>query len=643
LTRAADFDRVRRVTFRSDGAQRSDAAASPDARPRGLRAVLRAALVLALPGLVFTALTARTLDYAFVWSDATEIEHGTLIRPSGTLSQAFTQPMHSNLGARLSRARQPYYRPLQVVLVSSIHNRFGKEPRAFRSAALAIGAATFALFTGFAWLLFHNPWPALAAGLLAAVHPAGLEVYVWIAGISEALADGLLLASLLAALVCARARSRGASASAGVTAVLLLLLALFAKEKPVVAPALLAVLLVSEAVRVRSALPVAPRSAFRSTALLALFVAGVGIYTLWWRPAILGGALTGAAPIGGSAKTHVLSALSIWPGALAWLVFPLHSSTSDAVRIVSSALDPRPWLGLCLAIGSALAWVQLLRRGRGVAALALAWIWIAYLPTSSLIPLLHAKGERHLFLSVFGVALLLAAGTFALARCSRLAPRRRRALALLLTALPLAFLAQRSFARQPAWASTRTLFERDVARDPAHREGRLHLSKSLSEAGLLDESERHVRVLIYEPPELASRSSFLREIEAYAHYCALLGRRGRHVAVIDFVTDTSARRPDLSRAPELRFCLADAQAALGEREAALAIYLSLAREVAAAPEPALALRVARLQVEAGRTGEANAWLGKLPPQTQLDEGELAEYFRIRRLIGRAQRARSATP
>ena len=49
-------------------------------------------------------------------------------------------------------------------------------------------------------------------------------------------------------------------------------------------------------------------------------------------------------------------------------------------------LDPVACLGLGLLLASLPIGWRLLRSGRGVAAFGLAWIWIAFLPTSGLIP-----------------------------------------------------------------------------------------------------------------------------------------------------------------------------------------------------------------------------------------------------------------
>lgn len=132
-----------------------------------MSARLRTALTLLLPALFFLAVQGRSLDYAFVWTDDAEIQQGSLIRPPGELLAAFAQPLHANLDLRLANVPQSYYRPLHVVLVSAIDAGVGREPRNFRLASFALGAATMSLFTGFAWLLLlssHGSTPSTRPG-----------------------------------------------------------------------------------------------------------------------------------------------------------------------------------------------------------------------------------------------------------------------------------------------------------------------------------------------------------------------------------------------------------------------------------------------------------------------------------------------
>jgi hypothetical protein len=435
---------------------------------------IQTALLLLLPPLLFLGLYLRALDYDFVWTDRGEIVHGILIQPPGQLLEAFWQPMHPDLEVLSPGAAQPYYRPLQVVVASWIAAELGKRPRYFRAVSLALGAATALLFTAFAWLLSGDLRSSSLAGAIFAAHPAGIEIYVWIAGLSAALATAFILLSLLGAQLALRARAPTLRSALVLLSAIGLLLGLLSKENAVVTPALLLVSLASAAAAQRHRIPAAgvalPRH-FRSTALALLLLQGLvtATFVLWWRPRVLGEVLSGAPPIGGSYAAQILTSVASWPDRLAWLLLPLQSTTSDVVRLAGSFLEPMAWLGALLAVGSLALWVRLLRRGQAVAALGLAWIWIAFLPTSGLFPLTHLRAERYLSLSVFGVGLIWPVLGSHLLRDQL--PKAPRLLAPALAALLLLGLAQRSWVRTPDWSSDIALFERDLEGDPRFREG----------------------------------------------------------------------------------------------------------------------------------------------------------------------------
>jgi len=170
------------------------------------------------------------------------------------------------------------------------------------------------------------------------------------------------------------------------------------------------------------------------------------------------------------------------------------------------------WLGLGLVVASALFWLWMLHRGRAGAVLGLAWIWLAYLPSANLMPAAHPWAERYIFLSVFGMALLLAdVGSLVVSRVP--APARSAVAAVL--AVGFAFgLAQRSWSRAPDWRSDRMLFERDVARDPLYREGRFELAMLLYQGGDHRGAMRFLEPVLEPSEEMRAHSSFLRQADA---------------------------------------------------------------------------------------------------------------------------------
>ena len=599
---------------------------------------LRLALVLLLPALVFGALYLRSLDYELVWTDTGEIEQGTLIRPVDGLLDAFVQPMHGSLDFRLAGVPQSFYRPLQVVLLSLIHDRHGTEPRFYRAVNLALGAATAVAFTALAWALFGRVGLALLAGTIFAVHPGGIEVYVWVAGMSAALADFFVVGSVLAAVLALRARRCGCGVALALVSVAAFVLGLASKEHAVVTPALVLASAVSLAVLDRDAAVGRRRVQVATAATLALVQGLVALaYVVWWRPSVLGGAFTGAPPIGGTLVTQTLSSLALWPRTLLWLFFPWQSTTSDVVRVVTSFLDPMAWLGLLLAAASLAAGLWLLRRGHAVAALGLAWIWIAFLPTSGVVPLLHARAERNLCLSIFGVALVWPAAAAPLLRAAW--PRVPRAVAAGLAAVAVVALAQRSWARIPDWRSDLSLFERDAARDPLYREGMYELAIALFEAGRGDEAKRQLEVLLDLDSEFTGRSSYLRKVDVFELYCHVNRELRSDPDTLRLFDERLGGRIHPNSMPGFLFCTAHALEGAGRAEEALEIYTQLMPQGGQRGQLIFSVAIARCHARLGRYAEARRWLARAESTRVGDPAVDEEIQNVRRLIRRGTRAR----
>ena len=145
-------------------------------------------MVCLVPALLFVALYLRALDYGFVWDDIAMFEGRSILRPPGQLLAAFGEPLHRVDDFRVRDLQQAYYRPLQVLTASWLAARFGREPRTFRATAFVLGAATTALFAALVLVLTGSPGAALVAGCVLAAHPLGLETWVWLSGLSAALA-----------------------------------------------------------------------------------------------------------------------------------------------------------------------------------------------------------------------------------------------------------------------------------------------------------------------------------------------------------------------------------------------------------------------------------------------------------------------
>jgi tetratricopeptide (TPR) repeat protein len=575
------------------------------------RAVLRDAVVVLVPALWFLALHLPALDYDLVWTDEPEIVHGSILRPAGRILHAFAEPLHATQDFAARPFSQPYYRPLQVVTASALAGSFGREPRVFRTVNLALGAATAALFTALAAALLRSRAAALLAGALWASHPVGLEIYVWVGGLAAALAGFAVVASLVCGALAWRSDSRASRIGFGALACAALALGLASKENAAVVPGLQLALALGLAAD-RSAGGSARDRLVASAALIGAQAAIVAGYLFALRPAVLGTAFTGAAPIGGRLPVQWLTSLAAWPELFAWLWLPIASTTSDAVRVVTTAADAGAALGAALLLGSAGVWLALLRRGHGNAAFALAWIWIAFLPTSGVTPLLHARAERNLFLSAFGAALLAACALRALR--SRGVPR---AAVVAIAVAAVVGLSERTLRRQPDWRSTAALFASDVARDPRHREGRLNLIAAHVKSGDLAAAKREVDVLVTQrfPDGWTSYALDASLLEAACLVNAAAGADADTLALV--AADPPAG--GIASMPGFHACFAFALERQGEHRRALAIHEKLHRLAPPRDGAGHALGAARCHAALGEPEQALAWLARIDPDAASPE------------------------
>lgn len=541
------------------------------------------------------------------------------------LVTALWRPMLSRLNEAVPGASQPYYRPLQVIAVSAIDRAFGREPRAFRSVGLAIGALTAALFTGLAWVLSRSAGAALASGAIAAVHPVLIEVHVWIAGLSSALLAAFAISSLLLAALAFRSSRAARAHGLGAASAAMLVLALLSKENAVAIPGLLLALALHDRVAGSG-----PHFARVARWLLPAHVLLAASYVLLLRPFVLGGALAGSPPMGGSPVIQILTSIASWPASLGWLLLPVESSSSDVVRLAGPG-DLRVWASLLLVALSVAVFVALLRRGQPLLALALAWVWIAFAPASGIVPLNHARAERYLHLSLFGAALLPAA----LASLPALASKAGRIVAFVIAAAVVAGLAERTSTRVPDWRSNETLFSRDVARDPLYREGAYMLARAELVDGRTAAAKATLEAMIARLPDFAGHSSYLREPDFVELYCIVnlqLGKAADSLWLLDWVQPSS---PNAAALAPLYYCAALTFESLGQLRRGAAIQERLFEVSQPRPDPRYALALARCHTELGELGAARRWLGRARAGVARDPSLGPEFNRVAKRLREA--------
>ncbi len=395
------------------------------------RAALLTGLVVAAAAF---AVHAQTLGAGFVYDDHRFVEENPAIRnvdPVAFFADPGTASAHSGI-------EPDVYRPL-------------------RTLDYAIDHAVFGVGSAWGWHLENLLWHALAAFLvfrllrplvredllaagagaaLFAVHPVTSEAVAWISSRGDLMAVALLAGALVILERPGLARTVAGTALA--------VLACVAKESAVVAPALLPLR--------DLALPrtVAPTRAttIRRTALLALCVA-----------AYLGVRL-GVIPTLGQVEqmpggSRAATARGMAAG-LAWyadvLVRP-HGFPFDAMLpIPLSWGEPAVVIGIGLLATLLLAGAYGLRSRRGLLAFATLGALVALLPVSNVIvPLKTLVAERFLY----PVLVAVAAGVALLVMRAR---GTLRWVAAGLSVLAIALLGQRTFERDPAWASDETLW-----------------------------------------------------------------------------------------------------------------------------------------------------------------------------------------
>jgi hypothetical protein len=328
-------------------------------------------------------------------------------------------------------------------------------------------------------------------------------------------------------------------------------------------------------------------------------------------------------------RIQLLTSIAHWPAAVGWLLVPAQSTTSDVVRIVTSPFDLEFLVSSALVVGSAWAWLHLMRTGNEIAALGLAWIWIAFAPTSGLIPLNHLRGERYLSLSLLGLVLLWP--TFGIRIRSRVAPNLGRVAIPVMAVLLVLGLAQRSWHRMPDWRSDEALFSSDVSRDPLYREGYHELAKAYVRAGDLARAREYLVALSEIGPRFSGYTSYLLISEAIRLYCGVNLHLGKARDSLRYFADLEPGSPQIAASPTLSYCGALSFMATGEDQRGREI-LEVLFDVA---DPGLranvATALARNHAERGRFSDARHWLGMVPPDVRSRE-VMEQVYEIRRML-----------
>jgi Flp pilus assembly protein TadD len=501
------------------------------------------------PPALLTAMTAAAFADAvpngFVWIDHWQVESGGLIAHSlGELWSAFHQPLGSIPGWD---GPAPYARPLVIAVLSLMHAAAGLDPTAYHLLLVGMHLGNVLLAYSILLTLTAAPAAAFFAAAIFALHPLQTAAVSWISGI----ADPLFTLFTLLAFRLQLAASQGVARTLllRVAAVLSFALALGAKETALVFPVLLgaAYLLfpqpalqlragaVPNAPTSRSApgqegLPVGPLSfrrrrsgegsgasnlplrpslegrgnfCARYAAALAPFILLVAA-DFAYRHLILGGSALG----GGFGRIPLATRLWTVPRLLvSYITLPLRFGAITVCDdyALSTGFDPSSMAAAgvitILLFGTVVSlrrWTQL-----GFAAL---WMFISLLPALNIVPILHYRADRFLYLPLIGWSLAVVTIVQGLLDAisqqgcrSRLG--RATAVAGFMVLAALGFLTVR---RNALFADDLTLFEATVRVSPFCREAHTTLGDAYLRAGRSDEAIAQYRRALVVQPDRAS-------------------------------------------------------------------------------------------------------------------------------------------
>ena len=419
--------------------------------------VLIGALLVAA---VTMALYFPALWFPYVWTDHSEIEGQTLVPTSANdLVRIFTLPK----GEAKARARQEYqqhrdrrgyayFRPVKALTYGLDWAVGGGRPWSFHLTNLLLhaGSCILLLLAGRRLLGRRYPYMAEALALLHAVSPLHVEAAVWISARSDVLWSLFTLAGVLL-LLRSRESRRPWIGHLGVAA--MVLLALGSKESALATVGIL--LLVSLVVADER------RPDWRRRLLVegAAPVAALAVY-LAYRLLVI--ADVDPSALGARAGPGLWSLLHLFGLNLLQSFLPVGLTVADTLE-VRSGPSLLGVLGALLWLAWLLLGIKLRRKSPVLLLCALGWL-LAVAPVSQIVPLLHPRGERYLYLPAVFAELSLIWILWSLVGMLRHAFARRVLVGALLIAL--VGLVLLSWTRSRPWADERRLFAGAVLEEP---------------------------------------------------------------------------------------------------------------------------------------------------------------------------------
>ena len=387
----------------------------------------------------------------FVWLDHYEILEGALIVSDwNEIPAIFTN----------DRNFAGYHRPLYSLMHSLDRALWGLDPTGFYLTSLCLHVGAALLLHGLLGDLQLPAGAAFAGGLLFGLHP----INVTVAGLIHAKADLLVTVLVLASLRLIILGARRKRARLWVAAWVVSTLALLAKELAFGLPPIAAALYV----RGRGALGPAARK--QALALLGLSAATSAV-VLALRLAHSGDSYVSSVSLGARLMTFVAVYVDDWRR----LLLPIERQIADTVTLFGARAPVARSLIVMAALSLVILQMKAARRWPRIA-LWIIGLHLALLPVAQIVPLLHFRADRFLYVPSLCLAAMIAEGS------AQLAARSRAIAGVALGVFALAA-SVTIVGRSRSFHDDASLFLPELERTPDYREGASNLARHYDRAG----------------------------------------------------------------------------------------------------------------------------------------------------------------
>ncbi len=425
-----------------------------------------------------------TLFNRFAFDDKSLIVENGFLKNKTPLSTIFT----TNYRAGSGFTGDGLYRPL-VMLSYMINARQPLSPFPFHLFNVTVNALNAVLFLILVLCLFNNLPLAVLTSIIFGLHPIHTEAVANIAGRPELMYSAFILGAWII-------RERWVySAKAFPAVIILFLCGMLSKETAVMFPFMI---IAYDLVKNR------PVFSFKYILQYAIFATVIVAY-LVWRWHLLGPTAAGLDPdfvdnpISDAAfLSRTSTAFCVFARCMGLLVAPVILSADysyNQIPVVDSFFHVLPALGLVLFVS--MVGISILYRRYIVIPFSVILILFPYILVSNIVfPVGTIMGERLLYLSAGGIALLSAHGIFLLYNSRR----SHRTFAVLVCAAIMAFFSIKTFDRNRSWFDDETLFGTDIKHAPNSVKILCNLGFLTGKSGRIEESMDYFRrALIIRP------------------------------------------------------------------------------------------------------------------------------------------------